>query len=136
MNTLHNVGVAARIGTYSDAVEVAGNARWLVTAGTPGVSSDDGSMPADFAAQAVLAWENMVGILRDAGMDVPDIVKLTQYLVRRSDLAAYVPIRSRFLGDARPASMLSFVDELVWPGMLIELEVIAAKDERGRTLLR
>jgi enamine deaminase RidA (YjgF/YER057c/UK114 family) len=127
MNTRHNVGVAARIGTYSDAVEVGPDARWLVTAGTPGVRAADGSMPEEFAAQAVLAWENMIRILHAAGMDVDDIVKVTQYLVRRSDLEAYRPIRSRFLGDARPASMLSFVSELVWPGMLIEIEVVAAR---------
>ncbi len=126
-NQKHNVGVAARIGTYSDAVEVAPGARWLVSAGTPGVSPADGSMPADFAAQAELAWDNVIRILGDAGMGVHDIVKVTQYLLRRSDLDAYRPIRTRFLGDARPASMLSFVSELVWPGMLIELEVVAAK---------
>ena len=127
MNTLRNVGVAARIGTYSDAVEVAPGARWLVAAGTPGVSSADGSMPADFAAQAELAWANVLRILGEADMGVNDIVKITQYLVRRSDLEAYRPIRSRFLGDARPASMLSFVSELVWPGMLFEIEVVAAR---------
>ena len=127
MNTLRNVGVAARIGTYCDAVEVAPGARWLVTAGTPGVSSADGSMPADFAAQAALAWENVLRILGESDMGVQDIVKVTQYLLRRSDLDAYRPIRTRFLGDARPASMLSFVSELVWPGMLIEIEVVAAK---------
>jgi enamine deaminase RidA (YjgF/YER057c/UK114 family) len=58
---------------------------------------------------------------------VEDIVKVTQSLIRRSDLEAYRPIRTRYLGDARPALMLSFVQELVWPGMLIELEVVAAK---------
>lgn len=47
-------------------------------------------------------------------------------------LEAYLPIRARFLDGARPASMLSFVNELVWPEMLIELEVIAARsDGRG-----
>lgn len=66
-------------------------------------------------------------MLQVAGMGVEDIVKITQYLTRRSDLEAYRPIRSKYLGAARPASMLSFVDELVWPNMLFELEIIAAK---------
>jgi 2-iminobutanoate/2-iminopropanoate deaminase len=126
MNTKHNVGVAARIGAYSDAIEVANGARWLISAGTPGITRE-GKVPEDFAEQATLAWENVIRILENADMGVPDIVKITQYLTRRSDLEAYRPIRNKFLGDARPASMLSFVDELVWPQMLIELEVIAAK---------
>ena len=126
MNQQHNVGVAARIGTYSDAIEVSSGARWLISAGTPGITQD-GKVPEDFAEQATLAWENVIRILNNADMGVHDIVKITQYLTRRSDLEAYRPIRSKFLGDARPASMLSFVAELIWPQMLIELEVIAAK---------
>ena len=126
MNQQHNVGVAARIGTYSDAIEVPSGARWLISAGTPGITQD-GKVPEDFAEQATLAWENVIRILNNADMGVQDIVKITQYLTRRSDLEAYRPIRSKFLGDARPASMLSFVEELIWPQMLIELEVIAAK---------
>lgn len=122
----HNAGVAQRIGTYSDAIEVPDNARWLMTAGTPGLRAD-GTLPEDFSEQATLAWENVIAILRTADMSIRDIVKVTHYLIRRSDLEAYRPIRSRFLGDARPASMLSFVTGLVWPEMLIELEIVAAR---------
>lgn len=135
MHTQRNIGVASRIGTYSDAVEVqygAGHGgSWLMTAGTPGLAAD-GNLPPEFTAQATLAWENVIRILKDANMGVEDIVKVTHYLVRRSDLEAYLPIRTRFLDGGRPASMLSFVNGLVWPEMLIELEVIAARsDSRG-----
>jgi enamine deaminase RidA (YjgF/YER057c/UK114 family) len=37
-----------------------------------------------------------------------------------------VKVRSRFLGDARPASMLLVVNQLVRPDMLVEVEAIAA----------
>lgn len=126
MHKVHNVGVAAHIGSYSDALEIAPGARWLVTAGTPGLAAD-GKLSEDFATQATLAWEHVVRMLQAADMGIADIVKITQYLVRRADLDAYRPIRSRFLGAARPASMLLFVEELVWPNMLIEIEVVAAK---------
>jgi 2-iminobutanoate/2-iminopropanoate deaminase len=122
----HNVGVAARIGRYSDAIECVAPTRWLMTSGTPGLDAQ-GTMPADFATQATLAWENIMRILREADMGIADVVKVTQSLLRRQDLEAYRPIRERFLGEARPALMLSFVQELVWPGMLIELEVVACK---------
>jgi len=127
MNRQVNVGVAARIGTYSDAVEIAPGKRVLYASGTPGLDSSTGAIPESFADQADLAWRNIEAILSEADMSVEDIVKLTQYLIRRDDLAVYRDIRSRHLGTCRPASMLAFLPELVWPNMLIELEVVAAK---------
>jgi 2-iminobutanoate/2-iminopropanoate deaminase len=127
MNRMIDVGVAARIGTYSDAVEITPGKRVLYVSGTPGLDPKTGQVPAGFVEQADLAWINMKAILSEAGMGVEDIVKLTQYLIRRSDLASYRDIRSRHLGNCRPASMLAFLPELVWPNMLIELEVVAAK---------
>lgn len=126
MNTQRNIGIAAHIGRYSDAVEVSGNVRWLISAGTPGMSTE-GGLPADFSSQATLAWENVIRILHDADMGLEDVVKVTQYLVGRSDLDTYREIRNAFLGEARPASMLSFVSELIYPEVLIELEIVAAK---------
>ncbi len=127
MNRMLNVGVAARIGTYSDAVEIAPGKRMLYVSGTPGLSVETGQLPETFVDQADQAWRNIKTILAEAGMSVEDIVKLTQYLIRRDDLAAYRDIRSHHLGTCRPASMLAFLPELVWPNMLIELEVVAAK---------
>jgi 2-iminobutanoate/2-iminopropanoate deaminase len=127
MNRMLNVGVAARIGTYSDAVEIAPGKRVLYVSGTPGLDAETGQIPKNFVDQADLAWRNMKVILAEAGMSMEDIVKLTQYLTRRNDLAAYRDIRSRHLGTCRPASMLVFVPELVWPNMHIELEVVAAR---------
>ena len=126
MNVAVNVGVAAKLGKYSDAIQVNSGARWLYTSGTPGLN-EDGSLPADFETQARLAWQSIVAMLHAADMTVDDIVKINQSMLRREDLAAYRQIREEYLGNARPASMLSFINELVMPGMLIELEIIAAK---------
>jgi enamine deaminase RidA (YjgF/YER057c/UK114 family) len=128
MNKQHQIDVASRIGTYSDAVEVPAGARWLITSGTPGLDAQ-GHLPADFESQARQAWDNILKVLHSADMGVGDIVKISQILTRRTDIKAYPPIRSRYLGDARPASMLSVVDSLPWPDMLIELEVIAARKQ-------
>jgi len=126
LNTQHDVGVARRIGRYSDAVEVPANARWLVTAGTPGLALD-GALPSDFAAQTELAWTHIEAMLKRAGMSVHDLVKVTQYLLRASDIPTYASIRARFLGEARPASMLLIVPGLVHPDFLLEIEAWAAK---------
>jgi enamine deaminase RidA (YjgF/YER057c/UK114 family) len=121
----HNIGVASQIGSYADAIETLPNVRWLFTSGTPGLSSA-GALPKDVTGQAELAWQNVVEVLRHAHMDVRDIVKVTQYLTRAEDVSAYSQVRPRFLGEARPASMLLIIPQLVWPEMLVEVEVIAA----------
>ena len=126
-STIHDIGVASQIGRYSDAVEVRGNVRWLFTSGTPGLSVD-GVLPSDITGQAELAWRHIVTMLERAGMTVNDLVKVTHYLLRASDIPAYVKVRSRFLGDARPASMLMVIPQLVKPEFLLEVEAYAAKE--------
>ncbi len=126
MNKAINVGVAAKLGKYSDAIHTDSGARWLYTSGTPGLN-EDGTLPADFESQARLAWKSIIAMLHAADMDVENIVKINQSMIRREDLLVYRAIRDEHLGHARPASMLSFISELVMPGMLIELEIVAAK---------
>ena len=125
-HAVHDIGIARQIGLYSDAIEAKPNLCWLITSGTPGFT-DAGKIPADIAGQSELAWENILRVLSKADMTVHDIVKLTQYLTRGEDIKAYAPIRNRFLGAARPASMLLVIPQLVWPSLLVEVEVIAAK---------
>ena len=122
----HDIGVAKQIGTYSDAVEVKPNLRWLMTSGTPGLSGS-GKLPADITGQAELAWKHIIRMLEKADMTVADVVKVTQYLTRAEDIPAYVKVRSRFLGDARPAFMLLVVSQLIRPGILVEVEIVAAR---------
>jgi len=125
-HTIHDIGVASQIGSYGDAIGVNPNLRWLMTSGTPGLSAR-GDLPKDITGQAELAWQHVIGLLEKADMTVADIVKVTQYLTRADDIAAYATVRSRFLGQVRPASMLLVIPQLVWPEILVEVEIIAAK---------
>jgi len=125
---IHNIGIAAQIGDYSDAVETGSNLRWLLTSGTPGLQMN-GDLPSDIAGQAELAWKHILRMLNRAGMTVADVVKVTQYLTRVEDIPDYSKTRALFLGDARPASMLLVVPQLVRPEFLVEVEIIAAKAE-------
>ena len=130
MNTIHNIGVAAQIGrgndSYSDGVEVPGNARWLYVSGTPGIKLD-GTIPETIEEQADQAWKNVLATLESAGMGVADIVKINQYLTHAKDKSAYIQVRDRYLSGVRPAGMFSVVTELIFPEILVEVEVIAAK---------
>jgi len=122
---IHDIGAASQIDKYSDAVEAAPNIRWRHTSGTPGLMAAK-ALPKDTTGQSELAWEQVMRLLRDAGMGVEDIVKVNQYLTRAGDIADYAKVRSKFLGEARPASLLLVVPQLVWPEILVEVEVIAA----------
>ena len=125
-NIPRNIGVASQIRKYSDAIEVPPNTRWLYTSGTPGLALD-GQLPADITGQAEIAWSHVIALLSRANMGVEDLVKVTHYLLRAEDIPAYVKVRTKFLGDARPASMLLIVPELVKPDFLLEIEAIAAR---------
>jgi 2-iminobutanoate/2-iminopropanoate deaminase len=125
-HTIHDIGVANQIGAYSDSIEAGPNLRWLITSGTPGLSAK-GELPADIAGQAELAWEHIIRMLDRAGMTVSDVVKVTQYLTRAEDIQAYATVRARFLREARPASILLVIPQLVRPEFLLEVEVMAAK---------
>jgi 2-iminobutanoate/2-iminopropanoate deaminase len=120
-NTIHDIGVASRIGKYSDAVESACPGRLLFLSGTPGLAPN-GQLPETFEGQAEQAWKNVFALLERAGMGPEHLVKISQYLVRVDDLPLYPSIRSKWLGDNRPASMLVIVPGLVRPDILIEIE--------------
>jgi 2-iminobutanoate/2-iminopropanoate deaminase len=122
---LHDVGIAKHIGHYSDAVEVATGQRWLYTSGTPGLAAD-GSIPASFEAQTRAAWNGIFAALAAAGMTVADLVKVSTSLVSADYIPEYAKIRRELLGDVKPAFMLSIVTQLIKPGILVEVEVIAA----------
>lgn len=125
-HTMHDIGVASLIAAYSDAIEARPNLRWLLTSGTPGLSTT-GDLPRDISGQAERAWQHVLRMLELAGMTVADIVKVTQYLTRAEDIRAYGKVRTRFLGDARPASMLMIIPQLVRPEFLLEIEIVAAR---------
>jgi 2-iminobutanoate/2-iminopropanoate deaminase len=125
-HTMHDIGVASQIGSYSDAVGVDPNLRWLYTSGTPGLLKEK-KLPGDVEKQAAIAWQNILTLLEKAEMTVDDIVKVTQFLVHAEDVKPYAAVRKTYLGDAKPASMLLVIPQLVWPDILIEIEVIAAK---------
>ncbi|MGH7073304.1 MAG: RidA family protein [Stellaceae bacterium] len=112
-------------GLYSQAVETTGPVRWLHCAGQVGVAPD-GTVHDGFEAQAEQAWTNLMALLAAADMTRDNIVKVTHFLTRPADLAAYRGVVARFLGEARPASTMLVIAALARPNLLIEVEAIAA----------
>jgi len=118
--------IAPPLGAYSHAVEIQPDTRVMHLAGQVGMAKD-GTVPADFKAQAELAWANCVAILNDNGMTMDDVVKINHFITRTEDIPEYGAIRPGLLGEARPASTLLVVAGLARPDLLIEVEMIAAK---------
>lgn len=127
MNRMRNPpAVAPPGGRYSHAVEVPANARLLYISGQIGAAAD-GAVPSGIVAQTENCWRNILAILADAGMGIADLVKVTIFLTREADIAAYRDARDRIIGDARPASTLVVCSRLVRPEWLVEVEAVAAK---------
>ncbi len=126
-NAIHDLGVATQTGAYSDLPEARPNLRWLMTSGTPALSLAD-SLPTDITGQAEHAWTNCLEALKKANMTVDDIVKVTQYLTRPEDIRPYAKVRRRLIGDVRPAFVLLVVPQLGRPELLLEVEILAARD--------
>ena len=113
------------IGAYAHAVEVPESAKVMFIAGQVGIDVD-GNVPADFSAQADLAWRNLMAILEFNGMRMKDVVKITHFLTDASQIPAYNEVRSKYLGEERPASTLLIVAGLARPDLLVEVEMVAA----------
>ena len=84
-------------------------------------------VPSEFVAQAAQCWRNVKAVLAAAGMGVENLVKCTHFVTRAEDVATYGKVRARQLGEARPASTLLVISALARPGLLVEVEAIAAK---------
>lgn len=121
---LNPTSIAAPAGAYSHGVLAPAGGEWLYIAGQIGVLPD-GTVASGFAQQARAVWTNLVAILNDAKMDVGHLVKVTTFMTNADDLKDLNPVRTGFLGNARPASTLVIVKALARPEWLIEVEAVA-----------
>jgi enamine deaminase RidA (YjgF/YER057c/UK114 family) len=123
----HDIGISRHLGTYSDAVEARAGLRWLFTSGTPGYTKS-GELPPGIIEQSRLAWANVLEALAKAGMTPRDLVKVSTSLTDEAFIPDYVKVRKEILGDIEPAFMLSVIPAMVKPGILVEIEIVAAAE--------
>ena len=120
-------GVHAPFGAYHHISHVPAGAEWLALSGQVGADAD-GNVPAEFSAQAEQAFRNILTCLEAHGFAATDIVRLTIYILSRSDLGKMRAARDAVLGaDLRAPSTLLIISGLVEPEMKIEIEVLAAR---------
>lgn len=121
-------GVPRPVAEYAQGVEVRGG-RILFIAGQVPLDPEGRLVgEGDIRAQARRVFDNIRAIVREAGGDMGDIVKLTTFLTNMDDYPAFVQVRSEFISPPFPASTLVAVAALVRPEWLVEVEAVAVLD--------
>jgi 2-iminobutanoate/2-iminopropanoate deaminase len=110
--------------SYAGACEVAAGARLLFISGQV-PEREDGSVPPDFTAQCKLTWENIERQLRDAGMTLDHLVKVTTFLSDRRYRTENSLVRREVLQGRTPAITI-IIAEIYDEAWLLEIEAIAA----------
>lgn len=110
-------------GGYSQALEVVGAQRLLFVSGQV-PETEAGVVPADFKAQARLAWSNVRAQLEAAGMTMANLVKITTFLSSREYALANREVRNEVLGSHSPALtvIITGIFDETW---LLEIEAVA-----------
>jgi enamine deaminase RidA (YjgF/YER057c/UK114 family) len=109
---------------FAHGVEVPGTSRMLFVSGQVGVDPD-GLTVEGFDGQCRQAINNVDAVLRSAGMELADIVKVNIYLTRREDIPLLRAVRAERLAVA-PAVTVVLVAGLHDPAWLVEVEAVAA----------
>ena len=117
-------------GRFSEAVTVTGPGKMIFLAG---VGSEDENGKAgdilhkgEFTAQCKYAYDKIKRTLARNGATLGDIVKMVTYMTDVRYQADYGRCRQETFGTApMPAHTLLVINQLAWPGMLVEIDVTA-----------
>ncbi len=111
---------------YSHGVEIPPNQRIVFCSGQLGIDAK-GHIPSDCAAQARLCFENVRATLREADMDLSDIIRINAFVTGREHLPEYMEVRNALFPAPFPASTLVIVSGFARPEFVVEIEAVAAK---------
>jgi reactive intermediate/imine deaminase len=119
--------VAPPIGSYSHVVRIeTGGAAWIHVSGQIALDPDGTLVgPNDLAAQTEQVFENLARILEASGATFADVVKIQTYLTTLEGLQGMRDVRGRYITGEPPASTAVRISELLFPGALIEVDVVA-----------
>ena len=121
------------ISTGSPFEKTAGYSRAVVdgdfafVAGTTGYDYSTMTMPADVTSQSRNCFKTIAAALQEAGFEMADIVRATNYLTDVNDADAHFAVCGEVLGDIRPAATMVVVAALLKPEMKVEIEITAKR---------
>lgn len=112
-------------GIYTHSTQLETPSRLVAMSGQIGVAMD-GSVPPGFADQCAIAMDHVEALLQANTLHLSDILRLTYYLTRSSDLAELTRLRQeRWHTSTPPAITTLVVAGLATPELLVEIEVLA-----------
>ncbi|MFK7800405.1 MAG: RidA family protein [Anaerolineae bacterium] len=114
-------------GIYAYGVETKAHARILHISGQVG-EPPKGELSLEFADQCRQAIWNVEAVLKEAGMTLSDIVKMSFFLTRPEDMRTLLEVRKELVDGVRPAITTLFVAGLMKPEWLVEVEVVASAE--------
>jgi 2-iminobutanoate/2-iminopropanoate deaminase len=120
--------IAAPGTSFAHGLVHSARARRLITSGLVGVTPD-GTVPEDLHAQLEQAFDNLEAILREAGMNVANLVNLKLYSTVPGAAPAFRQLREKRLGQHRVTASYLEISGLASPEYLIELEAEALCEE-------
>jgi enamine deaminase RidA (YjgF/YER057c/UK114 family) len=86
----------------------------------------DLSVPEDPTAQFTLAFENLRGLLAEAGRTFANVTEMNTYHVGlRAHMQAFTAVKDKFMSAPYPAWTAVGISELASPGALVEIQVTA-----------
>ncbi|MCQ2159220.1 MAG: RidA family protein [Bacteroidales bacterium] len=111
------------IGPYSQAVELNGT---LFVSGQLPVNPASGEIPEGIEAQTRQSLENVMAILKEAGLGPDNVAKTCVLLQNIGDFGAMNAVYAEFFPGDKPARMCYEVAALP-KGALVEIDAIAGK---------
>lgn len=134
MFKVHNPSdVLPVVGPLSWGLEFERARRFLYISGQVGATVD-GRVGDGLLEQVKLAFDNVEGVLRSAGMTPQNVVRTGLYFTRHVDMTPELKvdfnrIRTDFLGNHRATSTFLYVHALADPRWLFEVDAIAVELE-------
>jgi 2-iminobutanoate/2-iminopropanoate deaminase len=117
-------------GRFSEAVTATGPGKMIFLAGV-GAEDENGKAgdilhKADFTAQCKYAYDKIKRALAKNGATLADSVKIVTYMTDVRNQADYGKCRQEVFGTTpMPAHTLLVINQLAWPGMMVEIDVTA-----------
>lgn len=115
-------------GRFSEAVTVTGPGKMIFLAGIGAEHEETGKIlhPGDFEGQCRYAYKKLKKVLARNGATMADVVKQVTYVTdARYQREAGACRRAAYGNALLPAHTFLNVSQLAWPGMMVEIDVIA-----------
>jgi reactive intermediate/imine deaminase len=118
-------GLPAPVGPYSNVV-TSPPGKLVFVAGQVALDADGNVVgEGDVAAQTKQVMENIRLALEAAGATFDDVVKIVNYITDVNEFPKMFAVRREYLREPYPTSTLVEVPALMYPELMIEIEVMA-----------